>query len=274
MLRLFAQAMSSKLEDEIRELEQEIARINDNILETNQRNSQVTDLCQKLIAKNDTKSLRIQTESCRARFLTLKGIVRWRPREQKPHRLEYSFSGCYPESSASLRFEICNDSSIRMCQAKLDSAAFRHRESSKARLSRSAASYLKTSVEDLFKRLSATTKSLFEIGPAMVTLDWQVGRLEHLAEEITALEARQATQFLVADGKTSLTMEIAGVLVTIEFDGMYPFKRTARIDVLKEGKQFNVQGLRLHVVRQAKPGHQYLTRVYDCIKAYLHGQRF
>jgi hypothetical protein len=238
----------------------------------NQRNSKARDLVQALTDKNNTKSLRASSESSRARLLTLQGIVRWQHREQNKQRLHYHLSGCYPESSASLCFEIINDGSMGACHAKLDPAAFRHRAGLNGRLSRSAATYLKTSTGLLLKRFSRALNSSFEIGPALITLDWQVGRLEHLATELTALEARQEAKFSFANAK-ALEIEMPGCLVTIELDAMYPFKSmTVRIDVLEEGKHLDVRALRRYVIRQAKPGHRYLTRLYDCLKTYLTSQ--
>jgi hypothetical protein len=237
--------------------------------DTQLRNSKARALIQSVTDRNTTKLLRLHSESNRAQLLTLQGIVRWQYREQKKQRLDFHLSGFYPESSVSLCFGINDDGSMSKCFAKLDPAAFRRRAGSNGRLSTLAASYLKTSIGVLLNGFSGTLMSSFDIGPALMTLDWQVGRLEHLATELTALEARKETQFLYASGKT-LEIEMSGCLVTIELDAMYPFKSmTVRIDVMEEGKHLDVRGLIRHVVRQAKPGHQYLTRLYECMNAYL-----
>ncbi|CAB9498583.1 expressed unknown protein [Seminavis robusta] len=270
---------SRDVEDEIRQLEQQIAGIQTGKETAKVRNEKASALHVALTKKanqKDPKSMRDQSARSQILYTTIRNIHRVElTGRQTTTRQMYKIAGVYPESSASLTFHVKEDRSKVVCHAKLDSTAFRQRAGVKGVLSRSAKCYLKKSIGDLLKRLTTGTgsnqlNSPGEIGPFLMDLDCRVGRHESTAREISALENRQEMKWLFTNGKTTLEMVVCGYHAMFEFNHLYPFKKMAcRFDVLGKGEQAQAKALQRHWDKHVEPGPQYLTRLYDCMIAYL-----
>lgn len=222
------------------------------------------------ITKEEVRTSRTKAESSRAKYTTLQGVFRWEPVRLSTSLMSFRFLGRFPESSISLVFEIPKKGSSITCRARIDPSLYRPRSGRAGKLSPSAASCLKKLLGATLKRHSSSPlKSPSEIGPLLLKLDRQFGRLEQLALEHSDIERQHETNTLFLNANASVEVEFSGCVATFEMSDRYPFEpMNMRIDIF-EGKEIDIVGFRRHLVKYVKPGHRYLSRLCDCMEAYL-----
>ena len=268
------QIAATDVEDEIRDLAAEIASAKEE-LETEQLRvaslmDTETSLATKMTFKKDVGSLRREAGSSLAEYAALERIHRWQLVRMGVPSMSFKFLGSFPESSMSLAFDISKENSVIGHRAKIDPSGYKPRAGPPRKLSLSAASFLKRKTGEVIAKCQKTSlRDPSEIGPLLQNLDWRIGRLEHLAVELSAVASDYQSNVLFGGKEVALEVELAGCLVTFELNALYPFlPLTVRIDVF-ERKGINVKALQRHLVKRVKPGYQYITRTLEGMAEYL-----
>lgn len=265
----------AELEEEIQQLQNELEKVQ---LDQNCAQQREARAAEKTLAMRSQKSrkeeylaARPQTQSSYINYSVLEGIFKWKPLLFAPPFMSFQFLGCFAESSVSLSFDVSKGSTAIGCRAKIDPSTYRPKPGAvRRKLTRSGAACLKRNIGEVVKRFSSKPlKSHSEIGPLLVNLDWQFGRLEALSVELSAIESRNKSNILLSNGKTAFEMELSGCIFTFTLCTNYPTEpMKMQIDVLEKGKIIDIPKLKRHLMKHVKPGHQYLTRLVNCIETY------
>ena len=187
-----------------------------------------------------------------------------------PLSMSFKFLGSFPESCISLVFDLSNKSSGIRLRAKFDPSGYKSRAGPFRKLSVSAASFLKRKTREIvagYQKLPLQDPS--DIGPLLRNLDWYIGRLEHLAVELSAVAVAYESNLLFGGKEVALEVELTGCLATIELSAQYPFQPLkVRIDVF-EGNEVKIKPLQRHLMKHVKPGYEYVTRLLGNMTEYL-----
>ena len=272
--RVLSQSAAITLEDDIEDLEAEIAKAEEELQDEELRISRLaetkTTLEIKKISKNEIGPLWQNVGSSRAKHQMVESISRWESVRMIPASMSFKFLGSFPESCISLVFDLSNKSSGIRLRAKFDPSGYKSRAGHLRKLSVSAASFLKRKTRDIvagYQKLPLQDPS--DIGPLLRNLNWYIGRLEHLAVELSATAAEYESNLLFGGKDVALEVELKGCLATIELTTQYPFQPLkVRIDV-SEGHSIKIKPLQRHLMKRVKPGYEYVTRLLDTMTEYL-----
>ena len=222
------------------------------------------------MSKNEIEPLLRQAGSSRAKYQMIESISRWESVRMIPSSMSFKFLGSFPESSLLLVFNLANKNRDVRMRAKFDSSGYKPRAGSLGKLSVSAASLLKRKTREIvagYQKVPMQDPS--DIGLLLRNLDWQIGRLEHLAVELATAANRYESNILLGGGDVALEVELTGCLATVELNSHYPFQPLkVRVDVF-EGHQIEIIPLQRHLVRHVKPGYEYMTRLLVSMTEYL-----
>lgn len=216
---------------------------------------------------NEISGLGSQAAFGRARSEYLKGILRWDP-VQLSSIMQFKLQGSYPESCILVTFSAKEEDRV-VCRSKIDPTAYRLRAGGMKKLSQAAAACLKKSVGDILRRLTFTPlRCRTEIGPLLCQIDLRIARMEQLASEVSDLERKYDTEVSFVNGRVSFEVEFTKCRASFEVKTTYPFEPMGvRIDVVNT--TIDGRKLKRHLVKQAKPGQRYLSRLCDCMDNYL-----
>lgn len=187
-----------------------------------------------------------------------------------PSSMTFKFHSSFPESSIVITIDISSKNWDNRLRAKFDPSGYKPRAGFLGKLSLSAASLLKRKTREIVASYQNTPiKDPSDIGPLLRNLDWQIGRLEHLAVELSNTATQYESNLLFGGGEVALEVELSGCLATIELNSHYPFQPLkVRIDVF-EGNEIEIMPLQRHLVKHVKPGYEYVTRLLGSMTEYL-----
>jgi hypothetical protein len=210
---------------------------------------------------------------------TLKGAVKFKPSILEANDFSFLYDGSSPKSCVVLSFHGSSTNSVS-CDAKVDSSTFQNHGTMEANRLATVSSFVQVRVASLCGKVCRQTlHGLSEIPPYLRQLDWELGRLEGTAKEIAVLKERYRNQVSlnrVTDSShfhlkihfTSLSGQ-SQLGASFEVREEYPFSPIiVCLDTFSE--KINVEALQQLLVKNAKPGFGYLSRLCDIVAASLH----
>jgi hypothetical protein len=274
------------LEEEIANLEAQLRSSKDSLAAASKKHYTLSNAKQslslRLTLKQKMASLEPKAEALARKYTSLKGLHMWKAAKLNNGELSFHFIGPSPETCVHLLFKVSGSSSVA-CNAYIDPSIYgRYKEEWASRRFRVVTSFLEARTLALCKEVSS--KALLgasHIPDVLRDFEWQLGRLEYTASELTMLHRRYKAILAPSQiaGSSNFQMEVdfssrsdsAKLSATFELPRAYPF---APLNVLLdtfEGR-VDVEGLRRLLMKNAKPGFGYLSRTCDVIAAYVCGK--
>jgi hypothetical protein len=224
---------------------------------------------------SDLSGSRAVAQTSETRYSTIMGINKWRPQELNEEGLSFQLVGPSPKTCVFISFQVAGTGPI-VCKARIQPNLY---PKNKARSSmrfktRSILSFLEQRAANLCtmackERLDKPT----QIGPFLRQLEWDLGRVEHTALELSMLERRYTAAISPNPSSVELKIEFASqtkdakLLATFELSAAYPFS-PLNVCLDTEG-QVDIEAMQKLLIKNAKPGFGYLSRTCDVIAAHL-----
>lgn len=266
------------IEDEIACLESEIKRSQMSIEKSQSDQRLVIDMDS---AMRQNASLQAaascqgsEAETSERRWVTLKGINKFKPVVINESTLCLHYVGICPQTCISVSFDISRQPIT--CLALPEPRAFNHSRHGIIRLSKQVLPFVKARVRSICKSASENiTESPDAVKFAVHKLAWELGRLEHTTSELLFLQKRYEATF-VLERETDCFVEIdfavpesgTKVSTTFELSSAYPFSPLQVCLDLLDGDT-DMENLRKLLIKNAKPGFGYLSRTCDVIASSL-----
>jgi hypothetical protein len=209
---------------------------------------------------------------------TLKGAVKFKPLILKETEFSFVYQGMSPKSCVVLSFHISLPTYLS-CEVKTDPKLFENHGTLEANKLATVSSFLQFRIADFCEKV----QKLHLLSPADIPshlrrLEWVLGRLETTAFEIASLKDRYRNNVSltrVADTPTfqlKLGLRSQPGLVrletTLDITETYPFS-PLNVCLDAYDQNVNVEALQALMVKKAKPGFGYLSRICDILTASL-----
>jgi hypothetical protein len=232
-------------------------------------------LCTRSQLTSDLSCSQAAAQSSETRYSTIMGINKWRPQDLNEAELSFQLVGPSPKACVFISFQVGGIGPI-VCKARIQPNLYpKHKARSSMRFkTRSILSFLEQRAADLCtmarkKRLEKAA----QIGPFLRQLEWDLGRVEHTALELSMLERRYTAVISPNPSSVELKVEFASqttdakLLATFELSAAYPFS-PLNVCLDTEG-QVDIEAMQKLLIKNAKPGFGYMSRTCDVIAAYL-----
>jgi hypothetical protein len=212
------------------------------------------------------------------KWTTLKGLNAWLPRAISSTEMTFSYIGPCPKACVTVSFALSGPSSV-LCKANVDPLAFPKNKSRNGGKLQLVMPLLVSRTSLLCEKMSSEKANPTEIGAFLRRNGWELSRIEITASELALLQRRYRASL----SPSSLSGE--GLMHVLEVDfqsrttsckirgsffvsDAYPFDAlNTQLDLL-EGDTL-LDELQQLLVKNAKPGFGYLSRMCDVISAYL-----
>ena len=180
------------LESEIAAMEEEIARTKISLSQLS-KNQASTEAAKDLMASHLSSHQKMKTSepetwSMARKYMSTKGLHKWKPVLLTDHKLSFHFVGPSPEACVELCFSLATGQGIR-CEARIDASLFGTQKGNCSFTRyRVLAGFFRLRTDALCDEVSnRVLADASEIKEVLRSLDWQLGRLEHTAAELMTL---------------------------------------------------------------------------------------
>lgn len=217
-----------------------------------------------------------QVKSSKQQLITLQGATKWKSFVVTDSELSVHYLGPSANTCAALSF-LCNPPTFSLTPQR---EIFSGHRSVRAKKLVSAASFLNHQIDAVSKELLQTSSLvLSDIGQVFQCLDLRLGRLECTATEIATLKRRYKGKLSHGQDPASKCFQLeinffdrfdtAKLGAVFAISDQYPF---ARVDICLNAfvDYLDVEAIHKLLIRSAKPGFGYLSRICDILSTYVH----
>lgn len=278
------QATIDGLEDEIAAMEAQLARSKEYLETSSAERKALFDKVQAVSLHTDlsckVQELQQQAQAVSRKFASTKGLHNWQPVKLSEIELSFLVLGPSPQSSIEVSFQRSNKGMV--CAARVDPHIFLEARPRMSTRFRSVSTFLETRTASLNRKIaSLAIASPVQVGECLQFIELQLGRLEQTAAELTMLHRRYNAMLTPSQVSNSSSFQVevdftvrskqhttAKLCASFELSEAYPFAPlNVRLDTI-EG-EVDVDELRKLLIKNAKPGFGYLSRICDVITAFL-----
>jgi hypothetical protein len=209
---------------------------------------------------------------------TLKGLMKWQPSRMSESELSFNYIGPFPKSCIFLSFTFAPSGTVS-CTAEVKPDLFpKHSIGVGPRLL-SVSNFFQQRVEEFCETVNKQhIQNTRHVGEILRLFEWQLGRLEQTSSELETLKRRY--QAMLQPSKETCSSEFnlevyfsgsgsvpAKLRATFEISRAYPFAPVSvYLEKLVDG--IDDESLRKLLLKNAKPGFGYLSRICDTIAAF------
>lgn len=232
----------------------------------------------KRLLINEANEQEPAAESAESKFVTFKGVSKWKPKTLIETELSFHYIGPCPNACVALSFQVAPSVPVK-CNATARPKLFQTHGSRTAKELASVTSFIQIRIEAVCALVrQQQLSSLHEIRPFMHNLEWQLGRIENTASEFVRLKRRYRAVLTLRQPTdvSNFQLEIdfkcrsgsKKLRAAFDISDSYPF---SPLNVCLEtfDTLVDVEAMRKLLIKNAKPGFGYLSRTCDVIAAYL-----
>jgi hypothetical protein len=278
----YRQAEVDALEKDIAELEGDLHMFQENFDKATMEANMFSNLMNS-IKENRAISIAIDSEEESAMALsqkydTLWGAMKFKPALLKDPNFKFQYHGSSPKTCMMLSFQITSPTSV-LCGAKVDATKYENPFTTESNRLATMSMFLQIRMADMCNKLCQTTlRSASDISPELRRVEWEMGRLEGTAKEIAVLKERYRSivQFSRIDDSLLFQLKLtftsqSGLRrlgASFQITEAYPF---SPLDICLDSfdESIDVETLQKLLVKYAKPGFGYLSRICDILAASL-----
>jgi hypothetical protein len=216
------------------------------------------------------------------KYDTLRGAMKFKPALLKDSNFKFQYHGSSSKTCMILSFLITSPTSVT-CDAKVDAAKYENPFTTESSRLATMSTFLQVRMAGMCDKLCQTTlRSASEIALKLRRVEWEMGRLEGTAKEIAVLKERYRNNVQFTRIDDSLLFQLKLIFtsqsglrrlsVSFQITEAYPF---SPLDICLDtfDEKIDVEALQKLLVKNAKPGFGYLSRICDILGASLPGGR-
>jgi hypothetical protein len=283
------EALMNDLNSEIAAMEQEAALLTQELegvtVECDSAHNLVSLITKHADAKVKTDKLKKSAKNKEKKFKMLEGLLLWSPVHVDGSKIIVNFNGVLAETAASVGFDLTNTKGIAGFMMSKPSKVANPTTAKKAArrhtYSRDSRDYARKKMDNLrsFVNDELVVKSGGQISEILQSIEWQIGRIETVAQEISALQKHHDSLMEIDDdGNFLFTIDFtsksqtAKLRMCFDLGGVgeheYPLAPMRAHAETKIGS-VDATHLKSMLNRSVKPGFGYLTRACDVVTAYM-----
>lgn len=280
---IIIQTSASLLEEEIRQLEEEIDGASSKLEHAKAKQTSLKNALAVSQGREELKNLHMtelkRADSMGKKWTMLRALTLFQPQAITRGHLSLTYVGPCPGASIYVTFQT-SQGKFRSCSAKIDPAVYPKNKLRNTEKYKTVMELLQTRTKEVCQKISSTNLAGADVGKTLRQASWELSRAAATADEISKLhrryDARLLTKNAVGAKRAEFELEVQfenkgvrganKVVARFEISETYPFSLlNMELDVL-EG-DVHIDGVHANIVKTAKPGFGYLLRICNVISA-------
>lgn len=268
------QTLARSLEDEIRELEAQIAEEKTQLDGVKEKESvmdeKIVELKEVRELSSEAEALRTDAVPSQKAYMSLRGLHSWNPSAMNESNLAFESVGQYAQTSSTISYNL-ESSPIEITVSHNDSSTMTMQYSSKS--TSTLIDFLSTCVKEHANTLRENgVSSTTEISSSMQSYMWNMGRVDQAVTELQSLKKRYSATFYKKGDTFVFSVEFKNATTTLvaefDIDHLYP-ALPLEVQLNLVTGDLDLDRVRRSLKKSAKPGFGNLSRACALLSAFV-----